>query len=228
MSNSFLDKNGYLTLEPLPAEKCDRIIQALNGIEFKGRNVDHIIKGLDYSAAKSNIYEVMKQKQILAIPEITELSHEPHILELVKDYLDAEPIQTQANCWWSVNYEEANYSKNAQIFHQDYTYRKFIKLFLYLNDIDKTNGCHVYVPGSFQNMITPENYRIGKRVGDDFINEHYPAINYMIGKKGTMNLVDTRGWHKGNPIEQGHRLLVQLEWCNDTRRTATGQHLSFV
>jgi len=27
-----------------------------------------------------------------------------------------------------------------------------------------------------------------------------------------MNLVDTRGWHKGNMVEEGHRIVIQLEW----------------
>ena len=87
------------------------------------------------------------------------------------------------------------------------------------------NGPHAYVPGSFQNMIKVPGNRPGQRVSDDFINEHYSEIKYFTGKKGTMNLVDTRGYHKGTPVVKGHRLLIQLEWADNPKDVITGELL---
>ena len=85
------------------------------------------------------------------------------------------------------------------------------------------NGPHVYVPGSRHRMITPDDYKISQRVPDEFINKHYSEIKYFTGKKGMMMLVDTRGWHKGNPVISGHRILIQLEWTDNPRDIVTNQ-----
>ena len=220
--------SGYLTLPPLDIQKCDNIIKELELLPFKARSGPHIITGLHYESRKSNLYEVMDQGRIIAIPEVKELSQDPKILSIVREYLGAEPIQTQAACWWTVRYSRREYNKCAQLFHQDHTYKKFIKLFLYLNDVTEDNGCHVYVPNSVGKGVQPSKKRLSQRVEDDYIKENYDEIKYITGTKGTMNLVDTRGWHKGNPVKEGYRLLIQLEWTDDPRRVTTGQVLKYV
>jgi len=200
-------------------------VEQLKTIPFRARTNDGIITGLTYESASSNVYEAMDQKQIQNIPEVTELSKDPKILKVVEEFLQCKPIQTQAACWWMVNYSNNELDQCAQKFHQDLTYHRFVKLFLYLNDITMENGPHAYIPGSFQNMIKVQGNKIGQRVSDDFINEHYSEIKYFTGKKGTMNLVDTRGYHKGTPVVKGHRLLIQLEWADNPKDVITGEIL---
>jgi len=204
-----LNENGCLTLPPLDKQKCDNILGELENITFQEFRRPHTIKGFDYNSAHSNLYETKNQRLVIAIPEVLEVSNNPDILALVEKYLGGSPIQTQANCWWSIHYDE---SEPTWLFHQDATFKKFIKLFLYLNDITLENGPHVYVPGSVNRMIIPEKYHVGERVLDDFIKKNYGEIKVFTGEKGTMMLVDTRGWHKGQPVEKGHRILIQLEW----------------
>ena len=219
---------GYLTLPPLDKEKCDSIVKQLKTIPFRARNKSGIMIGLHYNAGESNIYEVMNQKIIFEIPEIQELSNDPNLLKIVEEHLGAKPIQTQANCWFSVKYSNKELSDSAQMFHQDHTYRNFVKLFLYLNDVTKENGCHVYVPNSVKKGVEPPKSRASLRVSDDYIKENYPEIKYIEGEKGTMTLVDTRGWHKGNPVKTGHRLLIQLEWTDNITHLATGKQIKYI
>lgn len=207
-----LNERGYLTLPPLDKQKCDNIIKELEKLTFQQWGKSHTIKGFDYDSAQSNLYEVKDQKTIIRIPEVLQVSNNPDTLALVEKYLGGKPIQTQANCWWSIHFSE---SEPTWLFHRDGTYEKFIKCFIYLNDITMENGPHVYVPESINNMILPEKYRPSKRVSDDFIKEHYLEIKYLTGEKGTTMLVDTRGWHKGLPVEKGHRILIQLEWTTE-------------
>ena len=202
-------ERGYTMLPSLDKVKCDSIVEQLSKLTFQQWRGPHTVRGFDYDSACSNLYEIKNQKLVIAIPEVLEVSNNPNILALVEKYLGGKPIQTQADCWWSVHYNE---SEPTWLFHQDGTYKKFIKLFLYLNDITTKNGPHVYVPGSLNRMITPNKYHISQRIPDDFIKENYSEIKYFTGDKGTMMLVDTRGWHKGNPVEKGHRILIQLEW----------------
>ena len=221
-------KEGWLKLYSLSEQKCDNIIEALKLIPFKARLSSHIITGLHYELGQSNIYEVMDQTRVMAIPEVRALSNEPYILDIVEEYLQATPIQTQATCWWTIKHSNKEYSKCAQLFHQDHTYTKFVKLFLYLNDITMDNGPHVYVPNSVKKGVQPPKSKLSQRVGDEYIKENYNEIKYMLGKKGTIHLVDTQGWHKGNPIKEGYRLLIQLEWVNNITHLATGKALKYV
>jgi len=164
-----LYKRGYHKLPPLSRTKCDSIISQLEKITFRARTSTHEITGLDYASAGSNIYEAIDQRQIQDIPEVMKISKNPKILSVVKQFLECTPIQTQAACWWTVNYSKGQWEVCAQLFHQDLTYHRFVKLFLYLNDITMENGPHAYVPGSFHNMVTPQEHRMGQRVSDDFI-----------------------------------------------------------
>ncbi len=215
-----LNERGYFTLPSLDKQKCDSIVKQLEKHTFKASHHDHTIKGLDYNSALHNTYNATDQRLIMQIPEINELSHDPKILAIVEEYLGGKPIQTQANCWWSVNHTKA---EGPQKFHQDGTYDKFIKLFLYLNDVGMENGPHTYVPESLNRMVTPQNYRMSSRVKDDFIYENYSEIKYFTGEKGTMNLIDTSAYHKGLPVKKGHRLILQFEWTDNITNVVTGK-----
>ncbi len=205
---------GYRKLEPLSIEKCDSIVEQLKKIPFKAKT--------------KCLFEVANQKLIKAIPEIDELTKDESILSIVRDYLGAEPILTQTSCWRSERSISQVLSRNAQMFHQDRTYKKFIKLFLYLNDVSEENGCHVYVPNSIRKGPQPPKRQLSLRVSDEYIYENYSEIVYLTGKKGAMTLVDTQGWHKGNKIVKGNRLLVQLEWSSDAIYLHTGKTLKYV
>jgi len=187
--NILLKKNGYFVLPSLDNKKCDKIIESLEKLSFKAKKEPHEIRGLDYYLSISNIYEIINQKDIINIPEILELSKNPRILKIVSDYLGGDIIQTQSNCWFSTNYSYDDIKICGQEFHQDGTYEKFIKLFLYLNDVTLENGPHVYAVGSLNNLITPKEYHISQRVSDNFINQNYSKVKYFTGKKGSMNLI---------------------------------------
>lgn len=218
-----LSDRGYHKLPPLGIRKCNSIVEQLVKFPFTARTKKHTITGLDYASAESNVYEVADQTLIQNIPEVTQISNDPHILDVVEEFLGCKPIQTQAACWWSVNHSNSELDQCAQKFHQDLTYSRFVKLFLYLNHITMQNGPHAYVPESYHKIVKPEGLRTGGRVSDDFIKQHYPEIIYLTGKQGTMTLVDTRGYHKGTPLVSGHRLLIQLEWADSIRDVTTGQ-----
>jgi len=223
--NKQLMEQGYLKLEPFDENKCDSIVEQIGQMEFQSWHGYHTVQGYDFKAANSNIYQVKDHKVILAIPEVKEMCENIQMLKLVSQYLGGTPIQTQCNCWWTINHNEA---EGGQKFHQDSTYSKFIKGYLYLNDVTMENGPHVYVPGSVHNMIHPEPYRAHQRVTDEFIEENYSDIIYLTGEKGSIHLVDTNGWHKGLPVISGHRLIIQLEWTLDTTDLKSGKETIYL
>lgn len=219
-----LNEKGYYVLENgLNDIECDEIISAISDKDFILKKSSKLVKGFN----KKNLYNIKgntcwieNQQNILAIPAIQNLIMNPNFLSIAQEYLGAIPIHCQANCWWSVHYADSkqSLSKNAQLFHQDKEFIKFIKIFIYLNDVEEDNGPHSYISGSHKNYVdhVPENYLFSHRLSDEYLTNQYPKddIISMTGKKGTIIIEDTSGFHKGVPVVKGYRLLAQLEFCS--------------
>jgi hypothetical protein len=213
-----LNHEGYHIFEnKLSSSICNKILASLDKVEFQGKLSDDIINGIDVKKSKSNTYWVLRHQDIIEIPEIQEIASDPTILNVVQDYLKCAPIQTQSNCWWSTNNstDKKEISSSAQMFHQDFTFVKFIKVFIYLNNVGPQNGPHVYVPGSthLKNSDLPKNYKASQRISDKDIFEKFENVKEMVGEQGTILFEDTTGFHKGKPVETGHRVIFQLEYC---------------
>lgn len=156
-------------------------------------------------------FRIKNQADILDIDEVQKLVTDSFILKVAQNFLGTNPILTQTN-FWITNGNESGYQDNTHFYHQDGDDFKFLKVFIYLNDVNKNNGPHSYVRGSINNLKTPEKYAISKRVSDEFIAENYDSkdILTLCGKKGKIIFENTSGYHKGFPIINGYRFMLQL------------------
>lgn len=106
---------------------------------------------------------------------------------------------------------------DAQLYHQDKDFVRFVKVFVHLNDVTDENGPHTYIAGSARDYLqhVPPNYSVGQRLDDDYLQSQYASDRFvtMRGEQGTILLEDTSGFHKGTPVQRGHRLMLQLEYC---------------
>lgn len=140
-----------------------------------------------------------------------------NLLHIAQEYLGAKPILDIGMMWWSLpvhglpNAEQLK-NKAAQMFHFDLDRLKFLKVFVYLTDVDMLNGPHVYVEDTHRTL--PDGITAGGRYSDAAIESLLPGrVKYLTGKKGTILFVDTRGIHKGLELEKGKRLIFQMEFC---------------
>ncbi len=108
-----------------------------------------------------------------------------YILSLAQAYLGCFPTIFSFNAWWHLF---KNNVYGTQVNHRDYDDFKFLALFIYLTDVDETTGPHVFHPGT--------------QDGSDSIGEHI-----ITGKAGTAILADTFALHRGQPLQQGSRLV---------------------
>lgn len=155
------------------------------------------------------------------IPIVLDLMSDPTLLYIIQEYLGCAPINVQTNTWWSVanggGVNNNNYQQ-THAWHQDFAFIKFVKVFLYINDVKKDNGAHRYVKSSFKN-IEPvlkdhRNYQVSDRLRDKEIQKNYPGKTvYMEGGPGTILIEDTRGFHAGTTLKKGYRQLFQWEFA---------------
>lgn len=145
---------------------------------------------------------------ILNTPHLLNISNDPKVLNIVKNFLGFEPIIGYMSCWWS--YPTEGPPKDAENYHRDYDDIKFIKYFMYLTEVNDENGPHIFVQKS-------ANKSVGKeitRYDDKFIKSEFGEENIIkiIGKKGTSFLEDTTGFHKGLPPKNKMRLIFQVTY----------------
>jgi hypothetical protein len=155
----------------------------------------------------------LAEEDLVAEPVVQDLLADDSLLRLAQDYLGGLPVQDLVAMWWTAPVGTGASSAAAQRFHFDLDRLRFVKLFVYLTDVDEGSGPHVYVRGSHRSL--PRRFRADRRFEDDeVLAEFGPAsVAEVTGPRGSMFVADTKGLHKGLPARDRHRLVFQMEWA---------------
>ncbi len=153
------------------------------------------------------------RESILKSDVLQDLIFDYSLMAFAQEYLGCTPILDHLAFWWSQPCQGKAKSEAAQLYHFDMDRIKFMKFFFYLTDVDTNTGPHCYVKNS-HTKLPPEIIRDG-RFSDFDIEKIYGAQNMLelVGKKGAIMAVDTRGMHKGKDLIKGERLLFQIEFA---------------
>jgi hypothetical protein len=212
-----LDADGCVVLDGrLDVDRCDRL-------EAVGRQATctlvEPIEGVSATAAAFDPdrplavrYEV-PEADLVHAEVVQDLLADESLLAVAQAYLGAAPVQDLVAMWWSAATGRPPSSAAAQQYHFDLDRIRFLKLFVYLSDVDDDHGPHVYVRGSHRDAPAPLR-RDGRHADAEVEEVHPGAATVIDGPRGTMFLADTRGMHKGTAVRSGHRLVFQLEWAS--------------
>jgi len=218
---SILEKNGYaissnklaakLPIDELLFQSKDKTSQPLSGKALLGAMEQNNPEKL------AGTYWLKDQNTAAQMPEFARIAFDPYILSVVSGYLGCTPIHVQTNLWFSFAGEQ-DYkilSRNAQFFHQDKEFVKFIKVFIYLNDVTTENGPHCYIEGSHIDELNQHGIPYSTRLPDEQVLSLYgeDKLRIVEGKAGTIIFGDTVAAHKGLPLKKGSRLMLQLEYA---------------
>jgi hypothetical protein len=145
---------------------------------------------------------------ILENPDVLRLINSAPILRIAADYLGCRPTLSSVGVRWS--FPAGKPSATTQLFHRDPDDWRFIKLFVYLTDVDSGAGPHSYVVRSFRTAgrIRSRAYsrgEIDRRFGRG-------ALCTITGRRGTAFLADTHGIHAGINPTRTPRLILQAQY----------------
>lgn len=164
----------------------------------------------------SNIYK-FSSNDIINDELVQDLIMDPLLINIAGEYIGANPIFDFPAMWWSTDSKKIN-EDAAQDFHFDLDRPKWLKIFIYLTDVDENNGPHCYISQSHKAGNKPQNIleRGYVRVSDKELTKYYHKNKFkeITGPAGTIVFGDTSCWHKGKPIIKGDRLIIQLEYTN--------------
>lgn len=143
---------------------------------------------------------------IVRAPHLMRLANDPRVLDLVGRWIGGAPTLAALRVWWSTPAGDGT-PEHAELFHRDADDLRFIKLFVYLTDVDEATGPHVFVEGSHR----IDRLTAIRRYTDEEVIAAFgaPAIRRFTGPAGTAFLEDTYGMHRGIPPVAGPRLIFQ-------------------
>lgn len=146
-------------------------------------------------------------EEVIVAPHVMEIANNPEIIAAVSEEMGAKPIIGYIAVWWAFNPGEG-VRQFAEDFHRDVDDYDWTKLFVYLNDVDERNGPHSFMPRSHLS----DEMKVARRYSDDEVYDIFGKENEKIftGKAGTAFLEKTYGLHKGKPVSEGARLLLQV------------------
>lgn len=218
---SQLKEDGYYIFpQLLPADTCDRLLKfALTApcaaSPPPASPPSRAIYDRHHPVAETYRFT---EDVLLGNSDVQQLASDYSILALAQTYLAAPPILDIVTMWWSTTFNATASADAAQLYHFDMDRIKWLKFFFYLTDVTPRTGPHCFVAKSHKRNGQPPHLlkRRYARIPDADIEQNYPAddIKEIAGPRGTMFVADTRAFHKGKPLEEGDRLILQFEFCN--------------
>lgn len=202
-----LEKAGFAMLDGLvDAAWVSRVRGLLEARSCQDRWRKHLGKfRFDALPEQTHVADI---DDVVDIPEVLALANHPKVLATVGRYFGCMPTIDSIKAWWSLpGHDEA---ENEQFYHRDNDSIRFLKLFVYLTDVDLESGPHIYVRGSH----CSDGCYGRRRYADEEVEQCFgkEKVHVFTGKAGTVFLEDTYGLHKGQLPEKHKRLLLQIRY----------------
>jgi hypothetical protein len=215
--------NGYHVLrERIGSKLCDAMISVIaktpanvrrrDADICKPRNIRYCFEDPPQGVIYDCSFADLMQAEIFQ-----SLVSEPLFLSVAADYLGTIPKLDPCNAWWTVSSKDKDDSL-AQEYHFDMDTIRWLKVFIYLSDVTPQNGPHCFMEGTHRSGMIPLALRKKgySRLTDEEVFRYFPKQNEITfnGAKGTVIFEDTRGLHKGQPVLEGSRLILSLQFSN--------------
>jgi hypothetical protein len=156
----------------------------------------------------------LPEGRLIEHPVAQKLLADDSLRAFARAYLGCEPVNDLVAMWWSTAVSPKANSEVAQLYHFDMDRPQFLKIFVYLTDVDSDTGPHCFIRGSHRERADAL-WRDGRHDDAEILSYYPPDREVEItAPKGTVIAVDTSGFHKGKPLLRGHRLLLQLEYAS--------------
>jgi hypothetical protein len=216
--NTSLNKDGYVGFD----KKADpELVSKLYNYALKTETLTAPLYDkktvFDPQHPVSEIYR-FQQNDLINNPDIQQLIMDPVLINIARNYLGCEPIFDFPAMWWSTNFLKEASGEAAQLYHFDLDRIKWLKIFIYLNDVTNENGPHRLIKGSHLPGAKPKELlkRGYARILDEDINKYYKKEDFIVvlGEAGSVFAEDTKCWHKGTPLKTGQRLVLEFEYTS--------------
>ena len=161
-----------------------------------------------------NDWRILSKTKLIQI-----LCRNKNLRYIADNYLKCRSLINMVSVW-KTDYQPRNghdMNGDAMNFHFDCDHNRFLKVFIYLDDVTANHGPHVFVEktsAKYRNSLPESLNRDGRYSSLEVINAGLvPKI--VTGKKGTIIFADTQNLHRGTPVHFGAtRYILQLQFVD--------------
>ncbi len=222
---SNLETNGYYIFpQKLPQEIIAQLYEFALHQECIPRPLDNATSNTplpprqyDRNNLIASVYDFSAEASMNNV-NVQALLSDHSVLGVAQSYLKSSPKIDPIAFWWSTPFTRTPQINSAQLFHFDMDRIKWLKFFFFLTDVTIENGPHVFISKSHRTGAIPRSLlKAGyARHNDEEVFKHFPPedVKTFTIPKGTILAEDTRGLHKGTPLIQGERLVLELQFSN--------------
>jgi len=223
ISSDLREKGYYIFEERLPEEHCNRLLQfaithpCTMRLMDKADLEEQMVTQYQRENPQAVRYDFDTQ-DLLNNQDVQNLFADLSFVTVAQDYLKARPVIDVTSMWWHTHFSDEPDMAAAQYYHFDMDRPKWLKFFIYLTDVGPTNGPHTFVAGSHKQGGIPlgllkKGYA---RLTDKEVEAAYDEKNIVEfnAPRGTIIAEDTRGLHKGKHVQEGDRLILQIQFSN--------------
>jgi hypothetical protein len=236
--NATLREQGYYIFESkLSEDVCDRLLDYALTQPCNMRPMDEggstaFIRTTYHRDWPQAVRYDFETQDLLKNEDIQNIIADIGFATVAQDYLGSKPIIDIVTMWWHTRFSDKPDMSAAQYFHFDMDRPKWLKFFIYLTDVNTDNGPHTFVAGSHRTGAIPTKL-LNKgyaRLDDIEVHAEFDTSQFIEfnAPRGTIIAEDTRGLHKDKHVENGDRLVFQVEYCNSLfggayRKTTVGK-----
>lgn len=178
---------------------------------------------IDEDGSKIKLKDIVKpgryfadQRSLQASPDIINLAFSRELISLAENYLECSPIVDFIAATFSIGkiLTAKELDSSAQLYHRDKDRLSFLKVFVYLTDVNEASGPHQVVESTHQAVDNKFNYD-GRYLTEEVERAYGPRVKTILGKAGSIFAVDTHAIHRGKPLEpNNNRLMLQIQYCS--------------
>ena len=150
----------------------------------------------------------------------------PWLRRIAADYIGAEPTLIASRLWWSFPSTRANAADldtaSQGGFHYDLDDWRQIKFFFYLTDVDADSGVHVYAAGSHRRRPLRLQWKMFVGTSRESVARAWGegCFEPIAGPAGTGFAEDPFGFHMGEVLRAGRRLILEVSYGTAARMPA--------
>jgi len=212
ISNGLREEGYFIFEERLPEKLCGRLLefatsQACNMRPMDGDILGKPVRTQYHREVPQSVRYDFDTQDVIDNHDIQNLFADMSLVAVAQDYLEARPVIDVTSMWWHTDFSNKPDSEAAQYYHFDMDRPKWLKFFIYLTDVEPTNGPHTFVAGSQKSGGIPSSLlkKGYARLTDEEVRHHFDEDNIIefTAPRGTIIAEDTRGLHKGRHVENG-------------------------
>ncbi len=157
--------------------------------------------------------------------EILKIGLKDEFLYIASLYLGIYPFLGRFYAWYDFPINENAVS--SQCWHRDSDDRKFLKIFIYLNEVKNDNGPFCFIKNTHfknnKNFSNESEKKTTKYSKFNILTDKDVKIKFApeevkecFGNFGTTIFADTSGFHKGKSLENKKRIMLVFEYFSQT------------